>query len=362
MRGVACFCKFFILFLFIFPEVSAQQDSAIPNQSEGIYAFLRRNNREGQGYYKEFLKLNQKKLAKNQSLKMGESYILPTLKGSAAVSNKSATVSNKSAGKPENVKQLSAGKSTPKKMVSVYEPLFGLEQSHVKVTSNLLSDACFYVVGEHGGPDPGAICLLNGHELHEDEYAYDVALRLSRQLMSLGATVRIIIQDAEDGIRSGRYLDNSKRETCIGDPIPLNQLDRLQQRCNKINTLYAIDRKNFNYCRAIFIHVDSRKPERQLDVFFYHHDASPKSIRLAETMNKTFESRYARYQPNRGFTGTLGPRDLFVLENSNPPGVLVELGNFHNNKDQQRIIMSLNRQTVALWFADGFVKDHANKK
>lgn len=355
MRGVACFCTFIFLFLFIFTEVSAQQDTATPLQSEGIYAFLKRNNREGQTYYKEFLKLNQKKLGKNQSLKRGVSYLLPPLKGSDAVSQKSSNTS-------ENTKKQAAGKKSASKPKNVYEPLFGLDKSHVPITSNVLSDACFYVVSGHGGPDPGAICEINGHELHEDEYAYDVALRLSRQLLSLGATVRIIIQDEEDGIRSDRYLENSKRETCMGDPIPLSQVERLQQRCDKINSLYAADRTKFNYCRSIFIHVDSRKPERQLDVFFYHFDGSSKSIRLAETMNQTFESRYARYQPNRGFTGTLGPRDLFVLEKSNPPGVLVELGNFHNKRDQQRIIMSLNRQTVAQWFADGFVKDHAKKK
>lgn len=95
-------------------------------------------------------------------------------------------------------------------------------------------------------------------ELHEDEYAYDVALRLARNLMQEGAEVHIIIQDAKDGIRNDAYLSNSKRETCMGDPIPLNQVQRLQQRCNKINALYRKDRQNYTYCRAIFIHVDSR--------------------------------------------------------------------------------------------------------
>ena len=30
--------------------------------------------------------------------------------------------------------------------------------------------------------------------------------------------------DAKDGIRDDRYLSNSKRETCMGDAIPLNQV------------------------------------------------------------------------------------------------------------------------------------------
>ena len=70
-------------------------------------------------------------------------------------------------------------------------------------------------------------------ELHEDEYAYDVALRLARNLMEEGAKVYIIIQDAKDGIRDDQYLNNSKRETCMGAPIPLNQVARLRQRCEE---------------------------------------------------------------------------------------------------------------------------------
>ena len=39
--------------------------------------------------------------------------------------------------------------------------------------------------------------------------------------MQEGAEVHIIIQDAKDGIRDDAYLSNSKRETCMGAPIPL---------------------------------------------------------------------------------------------------------------------------------------------
>lgn len=99
---------------------------------------------------------------------------------------------------------------------------------------------------------PGSYREIGKVELHEDEYAYDVALRLARNLMQEGAEVRIIIQDAKDGIRDDRYLANSKRETCMGDAIPLNQVARLQQRCAKINELYRKDRKIYKYCRAIF--------------------------------------------------------------------------------------------------------------
>ena len=96
------------------------------------------------------------------------------------------------------------------------EALFGKEYATYQITSNELSGACFYLVSGHGGPDPGAIGIYQGRQLHEDEYAYDIILRLARELLSRGAKVHIIIQDKKDGIRDGHVLANSKRETCMG--------------------------------------------------------------------------------------------------------------------------------------------------
>lgn len=241
-------------------------------------------------------------------------------------------------------------------------PLFGKSLAEVKVTGNRLKGACFYVVSGHGGPDPGAIGRIGSVELHEDEYAYDVALRLARNLMEEGAKVYIIIQDAKDGIRDDQYLNNSKRETCMGAPIPLNQVARLRQRCEKINALYQKDRKSYTYCRSIFLHVDSRSKSHQTDVFFYHAPKSVNGKRLATTMKNTFESKYDRHQPNRGFSGTVSPRNLYVLANSSPAGVFVELGNIQNTFDQRRFVMSSNRQALAKWMMEGFITDYKKSK
>lgn len=245
---------------------------------------------------------------------------------------------------------------------TINEPLFGKALASVKVTSNRLQGACFYVVSGHGGPDPGAIGRIGKIELHEDEYAYDVALRLARNLMQEGAEVRIIIQDAKDGIRDDKYLSNSKRETCMGAPIPLNQVARLRQRCAKINEFYKKDRKNYKYCRAIFLHVDSRSKSHQTDVFFYHSKSKPDSKRLAKTMKKTFESKYDKHQPNRGFTGTVSARNLYVLANTSPASVFVELGNIQNTFDQRRFVISSNRQALAKWMMEGFITDYKKAK
>ena len=171
----------FILFLLAMPAfLSAQQSTATPRRGEGISAFLERNGRPGRAYYNEFLELNKKRLKGKKELMYGVKYVLP----------------------PRRDKGKGSAKERQGKGRTLHEPLFGRKLDDVQVTGNRLKGACFYVVSGHGGPDPGAIGRVGRHELHEDEYAYDVALRLARNLMQEGAEVRIIIQDKKDGIRN----------------------------------------------------------------------------------------------------------------------------------------------------------------
>lgn len=334
------FCTLFSL------PASAQEERDCPRNGEGISTFLERNRRPGKAYYQEFLELNRKVLRGKEELRMGVRYLLPPLRNGKTAGTRQEAAS----GKPAN-----GGRT-------LCEPLFGEALSRVKVTSNRLQGACFYIVSGHGGPDPGAIGKVGKVELHEDEYAYDVALRLARNLMQEGATVRIIIQDAKDGIRDDRYLSNSKRETCMGAAIPLNQVARLQQRCAKINTLYQKDRKKYKYCRAIFLHVDSRSRSHQTDVFFYYSKNKANSKRLATTMKNTFASNYSKHQPGRGFSGTVSARNLYVLAHTSPTSVFVELGNIQNAFDQRRFVISSNRQALAKWMMEGFIADFRRKK
>lgn len=336
-----------MLLAFLFSNVLLWgQQKAMPKEGEGISSFLLRHNRSPKKYYDDFVELNRQRLGKKKILKAGVSYVIPPAKKTAAVP----------VGTPS-----SDGAKPTKVGTIIKEPLFGKRLEGVKVISNRLAGACFYVVSGHGGPDPGAIGKVGRHELHEDEYAYDIALRLARSLMQEGAEVRIIIQDAKDGIRDDSYLPNSKRETCMGDPIPLNQVQRLQQRCNKINTLYRKDRKVYSYCRAIFIHIDSRNKRKQTDVFFYYSHKKGESKRLAGNMKDMFESKYDKHQPNRGFSGTVSGRNLFVLSHTTPASVFVELGNIQNAFDQRRLVMSSNRQALAKWLMEGFLKDYKTK-
>lgn len=319
------------------------QERAKPKEGEGIELFLKRFNREGTAYRKAFIQLNKDKLGKNNNLRLGVSYTLPPKE-----------TASKPSSAPAKPTQANAEKGPH------YQKLFGKRLARYDVTSSELKGACFYLVGGHGGPDPGAIGYMNGHQLHEDEYAYDIVLRLARLLLQKGAKVEIVIQDAHDGIRDDKFLKGSKRETCMGSPIPLGQVARLDQRVKMINAMAKDDKSR--YKRAVFVHIDSRSKSKRADVFFYYQQDKAASKRFAKTVRETFALKYDRHQPNRGFAGTVEGRNLYVLRHTTPPSLFVELGNIQNAYDQQRIILSNNRQALANWMAEGFVKDYKQNK
>lgn len=332
-----------LFFLCLSGNISAQSKKDTPRAGEGIHAFLRRNKCAGDNQYKKFLELNKGKFGKGNSLLKGVTYVLPDPQSK----NKPTAQT-----KPDNVQSQSGTKKKYK--------LFGKKYEDYTVKSSKLKGATFFLSSGHGGPDPGATGKIDGHIIHEDEYAYDITLRLARNLMEEGATVHMIIQDAKDGIRDDRYLANSRRETCMGEAIPLNQLKRLKQRSNKINSLSK--KSKDKYKRAVFIHLDSRSKKQQLDVFFYHAKNSAEGKRLAKTMRNTFEDHYKKHQPNRGFTGTVSTRNLYLLDNTVPVGLFAELGNIQNTFDQRRFLDPDNRQALANWMCRGYIKDYENWK
>ena len=236
--------------------------------------------------------------------------------------------------------------------------LFGEDHKTVKISDNSLKGKVYYLVSGHGGPDPGAMCTKTcSNELCEDEYAYDVCLRLYRELISHGATVHMIIQDKNDGIREEEYLSCDKDETCMGSKIYLNQKARLNQRAIAINKLYTKYKKQGVKDQvAIMVHVDSNTKDKRQDVYFYHHATAKGSIGLAKSLQKTFKAKYDFYQKDRGYKGFVRSGDLYMLNNTLPTAAYVELANIRNPNDQQRIIKASNRELLAKWLYEGIVK------
>ncbi|MBN2167052.1 MAG: N-acetylmuramoyl-L-alanine amidase [Marinilabiliaceae bacterium] len=294
-----------------------------PLSGEGIYALLLRNGLDPQKYYNEFITLNNTKLGKNNSLFSHHNYILPL------------------------------------KNDILTEPLWGTKRKEYKIESHELDGALIFLISGHGGPDPGASGKYGNHTLNEDEYAYDITLRLGKRLREMGATVHFIILDENDGIRDDQFLEYDNDETCMGESIPLDQVERLRQRVRKVNDI-SKKNKSIKYQRSISLHLDSRSNNKQIDVFFYYHHTSKKGKQMAETLQQKLSVKYDKHQPSRGFNGTVEERSLYELKYTRPVSVFIELGNIKNYRDQQRFIIADNRQALANWLSEGIVNDFRN--
>lgn len=237
--------------------------------------------------------------------------------------------------------------------------IFGKKYARVPLLSTKLTGKVYYVVAGHGGADPGAVGRYGRHNLCEDEYAYDVALRLSRTLLSHGAVVYLITRDENDGIRSGKVLECDTDEICWPDSlIPRGQKARLMQRSNAVNTLYRTNRsRGVPYQRLIVIHVDSDSRHERVDMFFYHKMGDPASYAFATHLQNTVREKYRQVRKGRGYEGTVTPRDLHMLRETQPTAVFIELGNIRNPNDQARLVIERNRQLVAEWLFEGILKD-----
>lgn len=237
----------------------------------------------------------------------------------------------------------------------VIEPLFGSSNQRVAIKDLSLKNKVYYLVSGHGGPDPGAMCNTCTEPMCEDEYAYDVTLRLAKNLMERGAVVHMIIQDKNDGIRSEKYLKCDHDEKSMGKyKMPGNQLRRLEQRSKNINELYKkYKKKGYKEQYAIMVHIDSRTSDKRIDTFFYYYEHGKTSKALAQHMQKTFKDKYNYYQKGRGYKGFVASRNLYMIRNTMPTALYVELGNIKNANDQKRFTLPENRQFLADWLFDG---------
>lgn len=297
-------------------------------KGDGAYRLLRRHGLDPQTSLAEFQRLNAGQLGPDNLLIEGRLYRLP--------------------GKAADVEV-------------VREPLFGKALERVEVQDHRLRGASFYLVSGHGGPDPGGMAVLRGHTLCEDEYAYDVTLRLGRLLLEHGAKVTFVIQDKNDGIRDDKYLKPDSDEVCYpGRRIPLSQVERLEQRTAAVNGLYRQDSK-VPYRRCLAFHVDSRRKGEDIDIFFYHQAGNRLGQRLAETLRRVIRANYQKHQPGRGYEGSVTTRGLYVLNNVAAPLVFLELGNIHHPRDQERLLEANNRQAVANWLREGILADYESQ-
>ncbi len=305
---------------------AAAQTTLRAQQGEGIWSLLRRGGISPTTVTIEaFKNLNQERLLRGDQLAAGRAYTLPE----------------------------------PNRPVEVF-PLLGSRHERVERKTDRLAGHVYYLVSGHGGPDPGTMARYRGAYLPEDEVAYDVALRLARRLLEEGATVHLIVQDPDDGIREGARLPPDTDERYLGGhPIVRSHAQRLRDRVAIVNRLYDRHRATAERQRLLALHVDARdmRDEPQIDVHF--QVASDAGKRFAEGLLSTFRQQYARVQPGRGYRGSVEFRDLYILLRSKPVAALVELGNIRHPRDQRRLTRTGNRQALAEWLVRGLLRDAA---
>ncbi len=324
------------------------QDTIVTVKAErgdGILSLLRKQGVNPYEAYNDFIALNMGNLRDSVHLYEGRRYKIPTAKVNA-VSAADAIEKKATAVKTTGAKEY---------------PILGKKYATVDSKSERLKGAVYYLISGHGGPDPGAMATYAGTAIAEDEYAYDITLRLARELLSHGATVYVIIRDEDDGIRDERILALDHDEVAYPDKaIPLNQLARLKQRVDIVNDLYKENKGK--YQRLIVTHVDSRSIGQNIDVFFYHHEKSKNGKKLAESIHKTFEENYKKYQPHRTYAGTFEDRTaLYMVKKTHPAMTFIEIGNIRNKRDQRRILVVDNRQALAKWISEGVLLDYEEK-
>lgn len=334
-----------VLVTFFVAEVAFAQDSVktvVAKRGDGILSLLRKEGVNPYEHYDDFIAMNLDNLRDSVHLYEGRRYLIPSVE-------------------LDSVEVVESIEKKSKEVVKIEGEdfaIFGKKHATVLKNSDRLKGNVYYLVSGHGGPDPGAMANYGGKMIAEDEYAYDITLRLAKELISHGALVYIIIRDENDGIRDERVLEIDHDEVAYPNKtIPLNQVARLKQRVEIVNDLYSKHRGK--YQRLIVTHVDSRSRGQNIDVFFYHHEKSKNGRKLAESIHTTFQKKYQKFQPNRVYSGTFEDRSsLYLVKKTHPAMTFIEIGNIRNKKDQRRILDPDNRQALAKWISEGVLLDY----
>lgn len=307
------------------------------------------------GFFKDRYERNRKLFVPFHELKCPPSgKVIPELDAIAEVPKSDPKPTPKPEVEPSTPNEVSIENITKQKGRNY--PIFGKKYAYTPQVNQMLKGKVYYVVSGHGGPDPGAVGKRAKKELCEDEYAYDVALRLTRLLIAHGATAYMIIRD-NDGIRDGKYLKCDTDEVVWGgQSLPRSQKPRLFQRSNKINELYEKHKKQgVTEQKNIVIHIDSRSKKERADVFFYYFPDSKSGKRLAQRIHRVIGNKYRKYRSSGKYSGTVTGRDLHMLRECKPTSVYIELGNIRNPSDQKRFVIQSNRQALAQWLFEGMV-------
>jgi len=210
----------------------------------------------------------------------------------------------------------------------------------------------------HGGMDPGASGIFQGKRVVEDEYVFDVALRVRRMIQARGGLAIMTTTDRV-GERSWEpfivFPDmRTERFTTDGTVVRAGTagLRRRLRLGNSIKQKYPRHRQAW-----ISIHFDVRGRGGDDGVRIIAADTE---LQIAKSLERSFgNAKRLRDDDPVVESGDRdhGIRRLFILsgENRIKEKVLIELGNFKNESDVWRIRNHVVREAYAKAITEALV-------
>ena len=204
----------------------------------------------------------------------------------------------------------------------------------------------------HGGVDPGSSRFHNRQRVVEDEYVYDVALRVRRIALARGAIVFSTLKDnvgERNWVPSRVFPDLRTERFTLDDSIARAGTAELRKRLrygNLMSRRYPTHRQAW-----ISIHFDVLGRNGEIDGV--RIIAADTGFRLVRALERSFGAA-RRLRDDDPIVGSgdheHGIRRLLVLgsENLIRERVLIELGNFNNQADLWRIRNWRIREAYAL--------------
>ena len=199
----------------------------------------------------------------------------------------------------------------------------------------------------HGGQDPGSHGVFDGDAVYEDEYTYDVALRLRDLIKKEQGIAVLTTEDPEDRVREWH-----PSRVFPPDQSEVFALDKTRVRARTVGMrkrlAYANQiKRRYPKHRVVFIAIHFDVVGRRKDVVGVQVITPRRECPLAAALAKEFDERMRSEHP----IAVVGreARNLYILNGSNSikEKVLIELGNFNNPGDLWRIRNPEIRQDYA---------------
>lgn len=200
----------------------------------------------------------------------------------------------------------------------------------------------------HGGQDPGSHGRFGKDDVWEDEYTYDVALRIRNLVRREKGVAFLTIEDPNQKIPR----DWPPSQVFPSDRNELFSLDRSGVRARTVGMRRRLAfanaiKRRYPRHRVVFLAIHFDVVGKRTDIAGVQVIAARRNCSLSRALIESFDERMRKERPFQVIGK--GARNLYVLNggNSIQEKVLIELGNFNNPADVWRIRNPEVRQDYA---------------